>query len=216
MTALDNAREFAALMQGRKATEESSSVERPETVTSMAPPVTPTRYRRLGLTDVTPGSRWVIVCLACEGLAGVSRSDALTCSPACRVWLHRHPTKRTDHVAGLVAAGELSGFGQSKPEAVLLSRQLRYQALRLMLPDLAEQVRAGRLGVEGARQAMNTEFSRLVARRFGELTRPRRTAVRAVKKTVAREPLTPPGPELSRATHSALAAAARRLSDGVR
>ena len=31
--------------------------------------------------------------MACDGLADSARSDALTCSPACRTWLHRHPAR---------------------------------------------------------------------------------------------------------------------------
>jgi hypothetical protein len=39
------------------------------------------------------GKRYIIACACCGKRHEVNRSDAVACSPRCRVWLHRHPER---------------------------------------------------------------------------------------------------------------------------
>jgi len=48
------------------------------------------------VTDTRKRYAHVFVCAACDKLAHAERAHAITCSPACRVWLHRHPERLAD------------------------------------------------------------------------------------------------------------------------
>lgn len=86
------------------------------------------------LDAVTPGSNCyphVFVCLGCGRLAESSRSDARTCSPACRVSAHRHG-EHTQHILDIARSLD-----------VTIAQVLHAQAIAELLPDLAQQYLTG-------------------------------------------------------------------------
>jgi hypothetical protein len=75
--------------------------------------------------------RYVFLCLGCDFLADSTRSDALTCSPACRVRVHRHPEGQ----ARLRKDAEAFGI---TPASILQAA-----AIYVLRPDLGDAVLAG-------------------------------------------------------------------------
>lgn len=92
----------------------------------------------------------VFVCLACDLLADSMRSDALTCSPRCRVWLHRHP-ERLERLQALCAPMRLA--------PAMVQESLAIERLR---PDLRARIAAGELSHDDVRAEIHGEFMRLV------------------------------------------------------
>ena len=73
----------------------------------------------------------VFVCLGCGLLAESSRSDAYTCSPACRVRVHRHGEHK-QRILNIARALD-----------VTLAQVLHSQAIVELLPDLHHQYLTG-------------------------------------------------------------------------
>ena len=76
-------------------------------------------------------SQTVFVCLGCNLLASPERSDAVTCSTACRVKVHR---------SGYLK--ELRKFAESMDVTVPMMQQV--DAINRLVPDLAAELRFGR------------------------------------------------------------------------
>ncbi|THD09693.1 hypothetical protein [Metallibacterium scheffleri] len=85
--------------------------------------VTDTRIRR------------ITCCAICDGLFDTRRSDAVTCSPACRTRGHR--TGELKRLAALFA-----GMGGND---ITVSMVMQARARRLLLPARNEQILAGTL-----------------------------------------------------------------------
>lgn len=90
--------------------------------------------------------RYIICCAACGALHEVARRDALTCSVACRVWLHRHP----DHLAELRA---LAGSARIEVFDIIEAK-----AIRELRPDLADRMVSGELVVSDVREDVARAF----------------------------------------------------------
>jgi hypothetical protein len=93
---------------------------------------------------------YVYVCVGCGLLDETERSDQLTCSPACRVRAHRNGALKVlrTHAKSL----------DVDPALVL-----RCCAVQLLRPDLADDIRAGRLKVDDAQPDVHRAF---IARAF--------------------------------------------------
>jgi len=94
--------------------------------------------------------RRVFECAACGLLAESSRTHAITCSPTCRVWLHRHP----EHVAANVAI--------CAAMKITLAGMLEASAVQRLRPDLAAKIARGEVEVEDVRTEVHADFMRLV------------------------------------------------------
>jgi hypothetical protein len=94
--------------------------------------------------------RYIFKCVACGLLAPSNRSDAVTCSPKCRVWLHRHP----EQLAQLKAACD--GL------EVSVAMTLQVAAVDLLRPDLAQAIRDGKLKLDDTRADVWAAFWRVV------------------------------------------------------
>src|SRR5262245_20342118 len=81
---------------------------------------------------------YILPCLRCGRLREVTRRDAISCSSACRVWLHRHPWVLKEHRRLAREAG-VSLFTFLKARAVLHYAR-----------NLAERLGAGELGLDEA------------------------------------------------------------------
>lgn len=116
------------------------------------------RYTGNASTDVTDTRKcYIFACAACGMLQMSSRSDALTCSPACRVKAHR--TGQIKLLKARALAGAIVDERTGKPRPCLL---LQAQALNRLLPDLANAVMRGDLTIDQAQPRMVKEFTRLV------------------------------------------------------
>ncbi|HEX7349069.1 MAG TPA: hypothetical protein VF264_05430 [Rhodanobacteraceae bacterium] len=91
------------------------------------------------VTDKPKRYSRVFECIACGRLADSQRSDAITCSPACRVWLHRHP-ERLDAIKRTCA-------GPGIPVAMLQEAN----AIRALLPDTSDRIARGEVEMEDVR-----------------------------------------------------------------
>jgi hypothetical protein len=93
---------------------------------------------------------YIISCVACNRLHEVCRSDALTCSTRCRVWLSRHP-KRLQKFREICERLEVT------PISVLMAKaRLR--------PDLGERIGTGELSIESAQNLAANAFHDLVTK----------------------------------------------------
>lgn len=90
------------------------------------------------------------VCAACQGITDSTRAHAMTCSPKCRVALHRHPELLDDIKA------KCSGIS-ALPAMVLEAR-----AIFLLRPDLEEKVRFGTIKLEDTREEVHAEYLKLL------------------------------------------------------
>ena len=81
---------------------------------------------------------YVSVCLGCDGLFTTARADTLTCSPACRVRVHRHP----EALASLRTT--------AKRLDITAASILRAAAIDRVRPDLVAAIRAGSLTLDDA------------------------------------------------------------------
>ncbi len=82
---------------------------------------------------------YVFVCVGCDLLADSSRSDAITCSTACRVRYHRNRNGRRDTLQAIAQVWDASVAGIAQANAI--SR---------LSPEVCEAVSAGRLTVKQA------------------------------------------------------------------
>jgi hypothetical protein len=92
-------------------------------------------------------SRYIITCAICECLTDVGRCDAITCSPRCRVYLHRHP-KCLDRLREIARGLRVDLFGI-----------LEAGAIRSLRPDLADRVAAGELEIADVRDEVARTFN---------------------------------------------------------
>ncbi len=92
---------------------------------------------------------WVFVCAGCGLLACSERSDAITCSTACRVKAHRGTWLK--EVKALAKALHI------QPADILHSK-----AIVRLRPDFEELVRDGKLTIEGAMPEVYREFIKAV------------------------------------------------------
>lgn len=104
--------------------------------------VTLSRKRYMDTTHRSHAGRTVYCCIVCDCLTCAERSHALTCSPACRVRLHRGDANAQSK---LRIAGELN---------VTPRLMLAAGALYKLRPDLAASVQAGTLTLAQAQPAM--------------------------------------------------------------
>lgn len=96
---------------------------------------------------VTPSRKcYVFQCAACDGLSDTSRADTVTCSPACRVALHRHP-QRLAHLQAVARASD-----------VTVAAILRCAAVRLLCPELVNPIMAGTLTIAEAQPEVRRAY----------------------------------------------------------
>lgn len=76
---------------------------------------------------------YVYVCWGCDLLADSERSDAITCSPACRVAWHRNPRR----------AEILESMKKPFFEGVTPAGVARIRAVNILRPDIAKRLWAG-------------------------------------------------------------------------
>jgi len=88
---------------------------------------------------------YTFICVGCGLLAQSSRSDAITCSPACRVRAHRTG-----------AAAENKRLAQKIHVPIGLLVQIR--AIITLRPDLAERIRLGEIEADEAQPEMAGEY----------------------------------------------------------
>ena len=95
--------------------------------------------------------RYIFVCAGCGYLSESSRSDALTCSVACRVSAHRSGNlKRIRNIA--------DSFD------IAPARLLQAKAIKAVRPDLAMETLAGRLTIDDAQPQMRRTFDEMLLR----------------------------------------------------
>jgi len=103
----------------------------------------------LGTRVTLKPKRYVYVCLGCGLLDETERPDRLTCSPACRVRAHRNGRLK------LLRA-------HAKDHDVELSLMMQCEAVIRLRPDLADEIRAGRLEIDAAQPDLHRAFIALV------------------------------------------------------
>ena len=97
----------------------------------------------------------VFACVVCDCLTETLRSHSITCSPACRVKLHRNPE--------LAESDE--GIAQTMD--VPLPTMLDARAVRLLEPevgDLPDRIYAGTITLVGAADEIHSAYERRVMR----------------------------------------------------
>jgi hypothetical protein len=92
----------------------------------------------------------VFVCIGCDLLACSDRAHAVTCSPACRVRVHRHPERLRRMEA------EASACHINVPAI------LDATALRRLRPDLGQCVMAGTMEIDDTRADVWRAFYELL------------------------------------------------------
>lgn len=102
------------------------------------------------VVDVTDNSKcytYTFVCITCGLLAQAERSDAITCSPACRVAAHR--SGASAKLRDIARKSEIS------PASIM-----RAAALDLLCPELAEGGWRGEIKIDdpATRRAMSRAF----------------------------------------------------------
>lgn len=90
----------------------------------------------------------VFVCLGCDGLATSARSHAITCSPACRVRVHRHPEKLRFLEA------------EARKIKVTVPFMLDMEAALLLLPDVEPAIALGEVELNDLRVEIWREYWR--------------------------------------------------------
>lgn len=96
----------------------------------------------------------MFACAACGKIMRGKRSQAITCSDACRVRFHRHPELR----ASLETASRALGLSV----ACLLERR----ALATAHPDLAERIDAGEISIGAVRVEAERRMLRRMVSQF--------------------------------------------------
>lgn len=94
----------------------------------------------------------IFVCVACDSMDATYRAHTLTCSPACRVRMHRDPSR--------IKALKAQAAAVRIPVALILDAQ----AIHRLRPDLGERVRQGEIEIEDTREEMHRTFYNLVFR----------------------------------------------------
>lgn len=110
--------------------------------------------------------RYVYVCWACDDLADSGRPDAVTCSPACRVWLHRHPDHREPLEMATAHANALGADDCVIPPAMIL----QHKAIVRLRPDLADEIKAGKRSVDDCRADVYQAYLEIIVRAATEDT----------------------------------------------
>jgi hypothetical protein len=100
---------------------------------------------------------WVFTCAGCDLLATSKRSDALTCSPACRVRAHRSGKIKQLHAIASQLVLTNNRTGKTVPAIIQ-----HCSAVRRLRPDLFQQIEAGRLTVYHAMPDVYRAFVKLV------------------------------------------------------
>lgn len=80
---------------------------------------------------------YIIVCAGCQKLTQVTRADALTCSPACRVRAHRN--------GGAERVRAMAHSARVSPGLIV-----RCMAIKILRPDLVDLCRSGEIEADGA------------------------------------------------------------------
>lgn len=83
--------------------------------------------------------RYAVPCVACKSLYPTHRTDSRTCSPACRVALHRDPDLDNYAKAAKFAEARFGG-DPVRPFVVRLCA-----AADLLRPDLAQKLQSGEI-----------------------------------------------------------------------
>ncbi len=98
---------------------------------------------------------YIILCAGCGRLEETTRSDAITCSPACRVFAHR--SGRTDEIRRMAKSA-------AAPPGMIV----RCQAVLELRPDLADRMRTGEIDIDDTdvRREMAASFAALVMRQI--------------------------------------------------
>ncbi len=109
--------------------------------------------------------RYIFVCCGCDLLAESSRSDALTCSGACRVRAHRSGIKKElRNLARMV--GLVSDDGK-----LLVAGIKQAEAIKRLRPDLYVDLEAGTLTLTQAQPEMYRSYIELLYRQVrGEVS----------------------------------------------
>jgi len=113
------------------------------------------------MTSVTLNNKrnweWAFVCAGCGLLASSERSDAITCSPACRVKAHRKGSiKLLTDLANMLA---LTDNRTGKPKIAPIKQ---CAAIELLCPELYEQMGAGSLTIYQAMPETYRAFVKLL------------------------------------------------------
>lgn len=95
----------------------------------------------------------VFVCIGCDGLACSARSHTITCSPACRVRIHRHP----DELRRLEALAASTGTTVMDLQDAAAMQRLR--------PVLTARVASGEVEMDDARPDVWAAFWELLQQR---------------------------------------------------
>lgn len=95
----------------------------------------------------------VFVCVGCDRLACSDRSHAITCSPACRVRVHRHP----DALRRLEAL--------AAPVHITVMDIQDADAVRRLRPDLGARIASGEVEIDDVRQEVWRAFWELLQQR---------------------------------------------------
>lgn len=108
-------------------------------------------------------SCYIFRCAGCGLLEQATRSDTITCSPACRVLAHRNGA--AENVRRMARAARVS------PGLIV-----RCQAILLLRPDLAERCRCGEIEIDDTetRREMAGSFYALILRHMDAHTAPPR------------------------------------------
>lgn len=95
----------------------------------------------------------VFVCAGCDRLACSDRSHAITCSPACRVRVHRHP----DALRRLEAL--------AAPVHITVMDIQDAAAVKRLRPDLSARIASGEVEIDDVRQDVWGAFWELLQQR---------------------------------------------------
>jgi hypothetical protein len=106
--------------------------------------------------------RYIFVCPVCDRLTDALRNDALTCSTACRVRLHRNPS---------LLDADRKIYQQLR---VPLSMELQARALQELCPELQKPILEAKLTVKDAQPAVCRAFDKLVAKTARRVRQTRR------------------------------------------
>jgi len=100
------------------------------------------------MTDVTTKAKcYTFACVECGLLSQSTRSDAITCSTACRVRANRNGSAE--------ALRAIADGAKTSPGLVQ-----RYKAIKFLLPDFVQRLHTGELEIDApeVRRALNRAF----------------------------------------------------------
>lgn len=125
----------------------------PDELEHLARAVAQLRHERRPVTHKPKRYEHVFVCVGCGCLASSPRSDALTCSPACRVAAHRN--------GSMQALRALAGNPGLDVHPAAIQRAA---AVRLLLPDREASVMSGQVTFEDLREPLWRAYQVLVTK----------------------------------------------------